>query len=400
MFLTQKQNLTDTVLSLCTLCVATLSLLTYTPYTQAEGSIDIETQVVTSKLNKPWGMALLPNNQALITEKTGSLLLVNLSTGKKEYAVKGLPSIEEVGQGGLLDVAIDPNFSKTPWVYLSYVQGEDNLYGTEVGRGKLVDGELKDFETLFVAHPKKRGPYHFGSRLVFDKQGHLFITLGDRGDRIEAQNMASHIGGIVRIDVPTHITPNQPFMSDKKALPELYSMGNRNVQGAALHPLTGELWAHEHGPQGGDEINIIRAGKNYGWPIITYGKEYGRGSDIGEGTHKKGIESPVLQWTPSIAPSGMAFYYGDAFPQWRGNILVGALKYQMLVRLSVDGDKVKEEERLFKDKFGRIRDVDVDHKGLIYLLTDSSNGQLIRIQPKSVGRQGVIEGSQTPAKDN
>lgn len=391
MFFSQKRNLTFTALSLCALCVTTLSLLTYTPYSHGEGSVDIETHVVTSKLYKPWGMALLPNNQALITEKTGNLLLVNLSTGKKEYTIKGLPSIEEVGQGGLLDVAIDPNFSKTPWVYLSYVQGEDNLYGTEVGRGKLVDGELKNFETLFVAHPKKRGPYHFGSRLVFDKQGHLFITLGDRGDRIEAQNMASHVGGIARIDLPTHTALSKPFMSDKKALPELYSMGNRNVQGAALHPLTGELWAHEHGPQGGDEINIIRAGKNYGWPIITYGKEYGRGSDIGEGTHKEGIEPPVLQWTPSIAPSGMAFYYGDAFPQWQGNILVGALKYQMLVRLSVDGEKVKEEERLFKEEFGRIRDVDVDHKGIIYLLTDSSNGQLIRIQPKSAIGQSAIE---------
>lgn len=393
-------NLKHAVLPFYNLCIITLPLLICTPKAYAIDTVSIETNVVVSKLNKPWGMALLPNNQALITEKTGNLLLVNLSTGQKEYTVKGVPSIKEVGQGGLLDVAIDPNFSKTPWVYLSYVQGEDSLYGTEVGRGKLVDGELKNFETLFVAHPKKRGPHHFGSRLVFNKQGHLFITLGDRGDRGEAQNMESHIGGIARIDLPTHTTPSKPFMSDKKALPELYSMGNRNVQGAALHPLTGELWAHEHGPQGGDEINIIRAGKNYGWPIITYGKEYGRGSDIGEGTHKEGIEPPVLQWTPSIAPSGMTFYYGDAFPQWRGNILVGALKYQMLVRLSVDGEKVKEEERLFKDEFGRIRDVDVDHEGIVYLLTDSSNGQLIRIQPKSEILHSTIEDSQAPAKDN
>ena len=385
----QERILKHTVLSFCTLCLTTLSLSTYTPKIHAA---DIETHVVTNKLNKPWGITLLPNNRALITEKTGNLLVVNLSTGEKEYTVKGLPNIEEVGQGGLLDVAIDPNFSKTPWVYLSYVQGEDSLYGTEVGRGKLINGELKDFETLFVAHPKKRGPYHFGSRLVFDKQGHLFITLGDRGDRFAAQNIEAHIGGIVRIDLPTHTTPSTAFMTDKKALPELYSMGNRNVQGAALHPLTGELWAHEHGPQGGDEINIIRAGKNYGWPIITYGKEYGLGSDIGEGTHKEGIESPVWQWTPSIAPSGMAFYYGDAFPQWRGNILVGALKYQMLVRLSVNGEKVKEEERLFKKEFGRIRDVEVDDKGFIYLLTDSTNGELIRIQPKSVIPQDVIKG--------
>lgn len=384
-------NLKPAVLAFCTFTVAALSLLSNTQNTHAA---DIETNVVITKLNKPWGMALLPNSRALITEKTGNLLLVNLSTGQKEYTIKGIPSIEKIGQGGLLDVAIDPNFSKTPWVYLSYVQGQDGLYGTEVGRGKLIGNELKNFETLFVAHPKKRGPYHFGSRLVFDQQGHLFITLGERGDRDEAQNVQSHIGGIVRIDLPTHTMASKPFMADKKALPELYSMGNRNVQGAALHPVTGELWAHEHGPQGGDEINIIRAGKNYGWPVITYGKEYGLGSDIGEGTHKEGIEPPVWQWTPSIAPSGMAFYYGDAFPQWRGNILVGALKYQMLVRLSVNDGKVKEEERLFKNTFGRIRDVEVDDKGLIYLLTDSSNGQLIRIQPKSITPQGAIKDSQ------
>lgn len=342
--------------------------------------VELVTESIIDGLNKPWGMAFLPNDQALISEKVGNLVLVDLRNRKKISTITGIPTINEIGQGGLLDVAIDPNFHKNAWVYLSYAKENDGLYGTEVGRGKLVNNTLEQFETLFIAQPKKSGPHHFGSRLVFDGPNYLYITLGDRGDRHEAQNVASHIGGIVRIAVDSK-KEQSPYIHNKDALPELYSYGNRNVQGAALHPITKELWAHEHGPQGGDEINIIRSGKNYGWPIITYGKEYGFGRDIGEGTHKEGIEQPVWQWTPSIAPSGMAFYNSDLIPQWKGNILVGALKYQMLVRLTIDGNKVSEAERLYERKFGRIRDVKVDQQGFVYLLTDSSNGQLIRIGP-------------------
>lgn len=364
-------------------CTPSKASLTDNPAMQSRISDDnrfIITTLTTS-LDKPWGMAFLPNKQALITERPGGLILVDLETGEQKARIDGLPKITAIGQGGLLDVEIDPNFQKSPWVYVSYVASKNGLHGTEVGRGKLLNNKLVDFETIFIAQPKTSGGHHFGSRLVFDNKDHLFITLGDRGKRYEAQDTASHIGTIIRIHKDGGIPNDNPFAHNAKALSEIYAYGNRNVQGAALDPQSNQLWTHEHGPQGGDEINIIKAGINYGWPIITYGKEYGVGKDIGEGTHKKGMQQPIHQWTPSIAPSGMAIYNSDLFANWKGNILAGALKYQMLVRLSVNGNQVKEEERLFEKEFGRIRNVDIDEKGRIYLLTDSNNGQIIRIEP-------------------
>ena len=229
--------------------------------------------------------------------------------------------------------------------------------------------------------PKSGTGRHFGSRLVFDGKGHLYITLGDRGERPRAQQLDDHAGSVIRLNDDGSVPPDNPYIATDKALPEIFSYGNRNMQGAALHPRTGELWTHEHGPQGGDEINVIRAGVNYGWPVITYGVNYGIGTRIGAGTHQEGMAQPLYYWVPSIAPSGMAFYTGDAIPQWQGNLLVGSLKFSALVRLELDGEKVLHEERLLRGELGRIRDVRQGPDGLVYLLTDASNGGLFRLSP-------------------
>ncbi|MDH4324553.1 MAG: PQQ-dependent sugar dehydrogenase, partial [Betaproteobacteria bacterium] len=222
---------------------------------------------------------------------------------------------------------------------------------------------------------------HFGSRLVFDRQGYLYITLGDRGEMERAQLPGDHAGSVIRLHDDGRVPDDNPFVGRPGWKPEKYTLGNRNQQGAALHPQTGVLWTHEHGPQGGDEVNVIRAGANYGWPVITYGVQYVIGTQIGEGTHKPGMEQPLHKWVPSIAPSGMAFYSGDKFPKWRGDLFVGALKAQLLVRLELDGEKVVREERLLQGALGRIRDVRAGPDGFIYLLTDESRAALARLEP-------------------
>jgi glucose/arabinose dehydrogenase len=240
---------------------------------------------------------------------------------------------------------------------------------------------LHDLEVIFRMQPKSRAGYHFGSRLVFDGKGHLFITLGDRGEMARAQRLDDHAGSVIRLHDDGRVPADNPFVGKPGTKPEKFTLGNRNMQGAALNPRSGELWTHEHGPQGGDEINVIRAGVNYGWPVITYGANYGTGTKIGEGTAKAGMAQPLLQWTPSIAPSGMAFYTGDRFPKWQGNLFVGALKFQMLVRLQLDGERVVREERLLQGALGRIRDVRQGPDGLIYLLIDSEKGRIVRLEP-------------------
>ena len=233
--------------------------------------------------------------------------------------------------------------------------------------------------------PKTTTGHHFGSRLVFDRQGYLYITLGDRGEMGRAQRLDDHAGSVIRLHDDGRVPADNPFVALPNALPEKFTLGNRNIQGAALHPATGALWAHEHGPQGGDEINVIRAGVNYGWPVATYGRNYGSGTQIGEGTHKAGMAQPLLQWTPSIAPSGIAFYTGDKFPAWRGNLFVGALRGQMLVRLELDGERIVREERLLENKVGRIRDVRNGPDGYLYLLIDDARGRIVRLEPGSRG---------------
>ena len=342
---------------------------------------DFRVVTVTRGLEYPWGLAFLPDGRRLVTERPGRLRLVGPDGALDPRPVQGLPPVAVQGQGGLLDVALHPRFAENGLVYLSYAARGEGGIGTEAARGRLVDYRLENVEVLFRQQPKSGGGRHFGSRLVFDRENHLYITLGDRGEQDRAQKLDDLAGKIVRLADGGAIPPDNPFVDRAGARPEIYSLGNRNVQGAALHPVTGELWAHEHGPQGGDEVNVIRSGRNYGWPVITYGVEYVIGTKIGEGTHKPGMEQPLHKWVPSIAPSGMAFYQGDRFPRWRGDLFAGALRGQVLARLRFDGERLVEEERLLEGRLGRIRDVRSGPDGYLYLLTDSPAGAILRLEP-------------------
>jgi glucose/arabinose dehydrogenase len=331
-------------------------------------------------LEQPWSLAFLPDGRMLVTEKAGRLRIVK--DGKLEpQAVADLPEVTVHGQGGLMDVALHPRFAENGLVYLSYAaRGADGV-GTEVARGRLAGSRLENVQVIFRQSPKGSTGRHFGSRLVFDRAGLLYVTLGDRGEMERAQKPDDHAGSVIRLHDDGRVPKDNPFVGKPGWKPEKYTLGNRNQQGAALHPHTGALWTHEHGPQGGDEVNVIRAGVNYGWPVITYGVNYGSGTRIGEGSAKPGMAQPVHYWVPSIAPSGMAFYTGDKFPKWRGDLFVGALKDQMLVRLKLDGEKVVREERLLKGALGRIRDVRAGPDGFLYLLTDESRAVLVRLEP-------------------
>ena len=332
-------------------------------------------------LQNPWSIAWLPDGRMLVTERPGRLRIVAPDFRLDPRPVEGLPPVVVGGQGGLFEVAVHPNYQKNRWIYISYSGSGDGGHGTELLRAKLDGHRLVDVQVLFRMQPKTGTGHHFGGRIVFDGKGHVFLTLGDRGEQDRAQQLDDHAGSVIRLNEDGSVPKDNPFVNRADARPELFTKGNRNVQGAALHPKTGELWAHEHGPQGGDEINIIRAGRNYGWPVITYGANYFTGTKIGEGTRKQGMEQPLHHWTPSIAPSGMAFYDGDKFPGWRGNLLVGALRDEMLVRLELEGDRVVKEERMMRGVVGRIRDVRVGPDGYVYVLTDERRGMLARVEP-------------------
>jgi glucose/arabinose dehydrogenase len=333
------------------------------------------------RLDQPWGLAFLPDGRMLVTERPGRLRIINKDLKLDPQPVAGLPAVAAHGQGGLLDVALHPRYPENGLVYLSYSARGDGGIGTEVARGKLVGGKLEEVQVIYRQEPKSGAGQHFGSRLVFDREGLLYITQGDRGDMRRAQRPDDHAGSVIRLHDDGRVPKDNPFVGKPGWKPEKYTLGNRNMQGAALNPRTGILWTHEHGPQGGDEINIIRAGANYGWPVITYGVNYGIGTKIGEGTHKAGMEQPLYYWVPSIAPSGMAFYTGERFPKWRGDLFVGALRDEMLVRLKLDGDRIVKEERMLRNTLGRIRDVRSGPDGFIYLLTDDANGVLARLEP-------------------
>jgi glucose/arabinose dehydrogenase len=335
---------------------------------------------IVAGLEHPWGLAFLPDGRMLVTERPGRLRIV-LDGRLEPQPVSGVPKVAVRGQGGLLDVALHPRFAENGLVYLSYAGSGKGGIGTEVARGSLVGNRLEEVQVIFRMEPKSDARQHFGSRLVFDRSGYLYITLGDRGDKERAQRPDDHAGSVIRLHDDGRVPADNPFVGKPGWKPEKYTLGNRNMQGAALHPQTGELWAHEHGPQGGDEINVMRAGVNYGWPVITYGVNYGIGTRIGEGTHKPGMAQPLHYWVPSIAPSGLAFYTGDKFPRWRGDLFVGALRDEMLVRLRLDGEKVVSEERMLKGVLGRIRDVRQGPDGYLYLLTDESDGVLVRLEP-------------------
>jgi glucose/arabinose dehydrogenase len=332
-------------------------------------------------LRHPWSMAWLPDGRMLVTERAGRLRVVSRDFKLDPKAVEGLPQIAAVGQGGLFDVVLHPGYADNGWIYIAYSGPGSGGHGTELMRARLEGHRLTRPQVLFRLEPKSSTGFHFGGRIVFDRQGYVYLTLGDRGDKDRAQRLDDHAGSVIRLHDDGRVPSDNPFVARAGARAEKFTLGNRNMQGAALHPQTGELWTHEHGPQGGDEINVIRAGRNYGWPVISYGANYGTGTRIGEGTHKAGMEQPLYKWVPSIAPSGMAFYAGDKFPNWRGNLLVGALRDEMLVRLELDGEKIVREERLIKDAIGRIRDVRTGPDGYIYLLTDERDGVLARLEP-------------------
>ena len=339
---------------------------------------------VARRLEHPWSLAFLPDGRMLVTERPGRLRIV-IPDGRLSVPVSGVPGVHASGQGGLLDVAIGPGFARDRSIFLSYSEPGTDGARTAVARAELVDGAaptLRNVQVIFAQKDRHVGGAHFGSRLVFARDGTLFVTLGDRfAHRDRAQTLDNHYGKIVRIRADGSVPPDNPFVGRPGALPEIHSYGHRNVQGAALHPVTGKLWTHEHGPQGGDEVNIERAGANYGWPVITFGREYVTGFRIGEGTERADVTPPLWQWTPSIAPSGMAFCTSDRYPGWRGSLFVGSLKFRLLSRLELDGDRVLREERLLTDLRARVRDVRQGPDGLLYLLTDEADGRLLRLAP-------------------
>ena len=353
-------------------------------------NVAFEVVTVAQGLESPWGMAFLPGGKMLVTEKPGRLRIV-AADGTLSAPVTGLPPVDARGQGGLLDVAIDPAFATTQMVYFSFSEPhEDRTNNTAVGRGKLVDGDaprLENMEVIYKQAPSMRSNGHFGSRVVFGRDGTLFVTQGDRqieAGRLLVQQFDTLQGKIVRINKDGSIPKDNPFVGKEGARGEIWSLGHRNAQAATINPTTGELWEVEHGTRGGDEINIARKGKNYGWPIIAYGIEYQGKPITGDITAQAGLEQPVYFWDPVIAPSGMVFYTGDLFPAWKGSLFIGGLATTNLVRLDVKGERVVSEERLLKDmqpKPERIRDVKQGPEGALYLLTDSPQGRVLKLVP-------------------
>jgi len=339
----------------------------------------VRVETVARGLEYPWALAFLPDGRMLVTERLGRLRIVERD-GRVSEPLAGVPEVQAHGQGGLLDVAVDPRFADNRLVYLSYAEpGADGTAGTAVARGRLGEGRLNDIRVIYRQQPKVRGGAHFGSRLVFARDGTLFVTQGDRFAYSDgAQDLSVGIGKIVRINKDGSVPRDNPFVGRAGARPEIWSYGHRNVQSAALHPRNGQLWTVEHGARGGDELNRPEAGKNYGWPVITYGVDYS-GAKIGEGTAKPGMEQPVYYWDPVIAPSGMTFYTGDAFPDWKGSLFIGSLQPGVLVRLTLKDGRVAREERYLGDLRERIRDVRQGPDGLLYLLTDSGDGRILRV---------------------
>ena len=346
-------------------------------YKSKQAQFTVET--VADGLERPWSLAFLPNGDMLVTERPGRLRLVQ--NGKLvDKAIGGLPRIAAIGQGGLLDVILHPDFEQNRRIYISYSARGAGGAGTEVVSGEFDGQKLNNVKTIIRAQPKSSGGRHFGSRLVFDDKGHLFISLGDRGRPNQAQRTSTHHGSVLRLMDDGSIPADNPFVGKSGSKQEIYSYGHRNVQGMVLHPSTREIWTHEHGPRGGDEVNILKKGANFGWPSITYGINYD-GSVITDKKRAPDMEQPVTYWVPSIAPSGMAFYSGDKFPQWKGDLFVGALAGAHLRRLEIKDNKVVDQEQLLGDLGSRVRDVRMGPDGFLYVLTDQTDGEILRLVP-------------------
>ncbi len=370
------------LLSAVLLCSAPVFAQAQKSPTPVPSSLKVRAVPVVTGLKSPWGIAFLPDGRMLITERAGQLRLAS-TDGKLSKPIAGVPEVEAVGQGGLLDVAVDPKFAENRWVYLSYSE-KAMQSNTAVARARLSEdgASLSELVVIFRQTPKVLSPAHFGSRLVFSADGHLFVTLGDRfSQKEQAQSLQTTLGKVIRLMPDGSIPKDNPFVGRPGARPEIWSYGHRNVQAAAIRPGTNELWTVEHGARGGDELNQPQKGKNYGWPVITYGVDYS-GATIGEGTARAGMEQPVYYWDPVIAPSGMVFYTGDKYPGWKGSAFVGSLREQVLVRLVIENGKVTREERHLPDLRNRIRDVVQGPDGYLYIATDESNGRVLRVEPK------------------
>jgi len=347
---------------------------------QVKAGVAYAVSDVVGGLDHPWGLAFLPDGAMLVTERPGRMRIV-ARDGTLGPPLSGLPDVDAGGQGGLLDVALDPRFGENRLVYWTYAEAGDGGNGTAVARGRLDGHALADVQVVFRQQPKVASRQHFGSRLVFARDGRLFVTLGERGSRKDdAQRLDGHLGKVVRIEPDGRVPGDNPFVGQPAARPEIWSWGHRNVQGAALHPQTGALWTTEHGPQGGDELNVTERGRNHGWPVITFGRNYGSGTVIGEGTERADVVAPLTWWGPtSIAPSGMAFLTSERYPGWQGNLFVGALRARTLVRLELDGRRVVNQERLLNGV--RVRDVRQGPDGWLYVLADDdSDGRILRLE--------------------
>ncbi|WP_316744938.1 PQQ-dependent sugar dehydrogenase [Pedobacter antarcticus] len=347
---------------------------------------DLKVETVVTGLDMPWATAFLPDGRLLVTERTGKLRLVK--DGKIDpKEITGLPELLYKGQGGLLDVVLHPDYAKNGWIYISYSSpkaggepGDDGGANTAMLRAKLKDHALTDVQILFKALPNVKSTPHFGGRIIFDNKGYVFLSLGERGQMEKAQDLSKDQGKIIRLHEDGKIPTDNPFVKTEGAKPEIWSYGHRNPQGLVINPTTGVIWEHEHGPQGGDELNIIEKGKNYGWPLITYGIDYDD-SIISKDTARTGLEQPVLYWKPSIAPCGMTFVTSDKFKDWKGDLLVGSLKFNYLQHLVIKGNKVVKKEIIF-EKIGRVRDIRQGPDGNIYVVVENS-GSILKISPKA-----------------
>ncbi|MBU2875793.1 PQQ-dependent sugar dehydrogenase [Marinobacter salexigens] len=353
--------------------------LAATSQTFTSENVHFKLDTVAKGLEHPWSLAFLPNGSVLVTERAGRLRIIQ--NGKLlPKAVRGLPSLAVSGQGGLLDVLLHPDFQENRTLFLSYAHGSSKGMTTRVARAVLEEGQLKQVAVIFEALPRANTARHFGGRMAFDRSGYLYISVGDRGEMDRAQDTLDDAGGVHRLTVNGKPAPGNSGVNDTSIIDTLFTWGNRNIQGMTVHPDSGDIWTHEHGPRGGDEINILKADTNYGWPEITYGIGYS-GLPITLDTAKEGMAQPLHYWDPSIAPSGMAFYTGSEFPEWQGNLFVGALKLRKLVRLEIENGQVTNEENLLINLKERIRDVRTGPDGELWLLTDSPEGKVYRIVP-------------------
>lgn len=340
----------------------------------------LDTVVTSEEMRNPWGMAFLPNGDILVTDRGGALHLVHDGELHPD-PIAGVPDVRAKGQGGLLDIEVHPQYEENGWIYMTYSKPfNDGGEGTTaLARARLKDHALVDLEVLFEAQPAVKQAHHYGSKIAFDRKGYVYFTMGDRGGREVAQSLSNHRGKVFRLHDDGRVPETNPFVSIEGALPEIYSYGHRNPQGLAVHPETDEIWETEHGPRGGDELNHIRAGRNYGWPTITYGINY-NGTIITEETEREGLEQPVMYWLPSIAPCGLTFVSSDRYPKWKGDLLAGSLAFRFVDRLDLIDGRVVHREKLL-DGIGRVRDIQEGTDGYIYVAVEGNPGMIVRIVP-------------------